>query len=326
MRRRDFITIVGGAAIAWPLAARAQEKTLPVIGFLNSGSPGPLARSVAALRQGLKEGGYIEGQSVAIEYRWAEGQTDRLPALAADLVHRQVAVIVAPDSAAGLAAKAVSMKIPVVFLIGGDPVKLGLVATFNRPGGNITGVSVLFNTLVAKQLEVLHATVPEADLIGFLVNPTNPNAESDTRDVQAAADGFGQKLVVVKGSTESDLESAFVTLAQQHTGALVVSADPFFATSVNEIVTLAARYRIPTVYYKRDYVDAGGLMSYGTSLADGYGKVGVYAGRILNGEKPADLPVQQSTKVEFTVNLKTAKALGLHVPLSLLGRADEVIE
>jgi putative tryptophan/tyrosine transport system substrate-binding protein len=324
MRRREFIAVAGGA-VAWPLAARAQEKTLPVIGFLNSGSPGPFARSVATLRQGLKEGGYIEGQSVAIEYRWAEGQTDRLPALAADLVRRQVAVIVAPDSASALAAKAVSAKIPVVFLIGGDPVKLGLVATFNRPGGNITGVSVLFNTLVAKQLEVLHATVP-ADLIGFLVNPTNPNAESDTRDAQAAANALGQKLVVVKGSTESDLESAFVTLAQQRARALVLSADPFFATSVNEIVTLTARYRIPTVYYKRDYVDAGGLMSYGTSLADGYLKVGVYAGRILNGEKPADLPVQQSTKVEFTVNLKTAKALGLNVPLSLLGRADEVIE
>jgi len=231
MRRRDFIKVIAGSVAAWPLAARTQQASVPVVGFLNSASPGPFARNVVAFHQGLKEAGYIEGQNVAIEYRWAEGQNDRLPALAADLVRRQVAVIVATDSASALAAKAASITIPVIFLIGDDPVKLGLVATFNRPGGNITGVSVLFNTLVAKQLEALHETVPQADLIGLLVNPTNPNAESDTRDVQAAANVLGQKLVVVKGSTESDLETVFVTLAQQRTGALVVSADPFFSAS-----------------------------------------------------------------------------------------------
>jgi putative ABC transport system substrate-binding protein len=326
LKRRNFIALAGGVAAWLPLAVRAQQSAMPVIGFVNSGSPGPFTPNVAALRQGLEEAGYIEGQNVAIEYRWAEGQTDRLPVLAADLVRHRVAVIVAPDSASALAAKAASMTIPVVFLIGGDPVKLGLVATFNRPGGNITGVSVLFNTLVAKQLETLHETVPQADLIGFLVNPTNPNAESDTRDVQAAANGLGQKLVVVKGSTESDLETAFVILAQQRTSALVVSADPFFFSRRNKLVELAVRQTLPAIYPMRDFAAAGGLMSYGPSLADGYRLVGVYAGRILKGEKPRDLPVQQSTKVELIINLKTAKALGITVPLPLSGRADELIE
>jgi putative ABC transport system substrate-binding protein len=333
MRRREFIGALGGVAAALPFAARAQQPAMPVIGFLNSGSPGPFARNVAALRQGLEEAGYIEGQNVALEYRWAEGQTDRLPVLAADLVHRHVAVIVSPDSASSLAAKAATLAakeasttIPVIFLIGGDPVKLGLVASFNRPTGNITGVSVLFNTLVAKEFEAMHETVPQADSIGFLVNPTNPNVESDTRDVQSAATALKQKLVIVKGSTETDLDAAFVKLAQQHIGALVVSADPLFATNVNQIVTLAARYRTPTVYYKRDYVDAGGLMSYGTSLADGYRQVGVYAGRILKGALPADLPVQQSVKVELVVSVKTAKTLGITFPEAILQRADEVIE
>jgi putative tryptophan/tyrosine transport system substrate-binding protein len=325
MKRREFIAIAGGAA-AWPLAARAQQSAMPMIGFLNSGAPGPFARNVAALRQGLEEAGYIEGQNVAIEYRWAEGQTDRLPALAADLVRRQVAVIVSPDSASSLAAKAASTTIPIVFLIGGDPVKLGLVANFNRPGGNITGVSVLFNTLVPKEFEALHEAIPQAHLIGLLVNPTNPNAQNDTREVQAAADLLGQNLLVVKGSTEIDLATAFVTLAQRGTSALVVTADPFFINRRAQLIELAVREKLPAIYPMRDFVDAGGLMSYGTSLADGYRQLGVYAGRILKGEKPGDLPVQQSTKVELIINLNTAKALGITMPLSLLGRADEQIE
>jgi putative ABC transport system substrate-binding protein len=327
MRRREFIAVLGGAAAVWPLAARAQQQqAMPVIGFLNSGSSEPFARNVAALRKGLEEAGYIEGQNVAIEYRWAEGQTDRLPVLAADLVRRQVALIVSPDSASSLAAKVATTTIPVVFLIGGDPVRLGLVASFNRPSGNMTGVSVLFNTLLSKEFEVMHETVPQADSIGFLMNPTNPNAESDTKDVQAAATALGQKLVVVKGGTETDLEAAFVTLAERRTSALVVTADPFFINRRENLVELAARQALPTIYPMRDFVTAGGLMSYGTSLADGYRQVGVYASRILKGDQPADLPVQQSVKVELVVSVKTAKALGITFPEAILQRADEVIE
>jgi putative ABC transport system substrate-binding protein len=326
MRRREFISLLGGTAAARPLAARAQQQAMPVIGFLNSGSPGPFARNVAALRQGLEQAGYIEGQNVAIEYRWAEGQTDRLPMLAADLVRRQVAVIVTPDSASSLAAKAASTTIPVIFLIGGDPIKLGLVTSFNRPNGNMTGVSVLFNTLLAKEFEAMHETVPHAESIGFLMNPTNPNAESDTRDVQAAATALGQKLVVVKGSTETDLETAFVTLAQWRTSALVVTADPFFVNRCDKLVELAGRHTLPAIYPMRDFVAAGGLMSYGTSLADGYRQVGVYAGRILKGAQPADLPVQQAVKVELVVNVKAAKALGLKIDPQLLATASELIE
>jgi putative ABC transport system substrate-binding protein len=272
MKRRDFITLLGIGLTSWPLAGRAQQRAAPVIGFLNSASPGPFASNVAAFREALKEAGYTEGQNVAIDYRWAEGQNDRLPALTADLVRSQVAVIVASDSASALAAKAASKIIPVIFLIGGDPVKLGLVSSFNRPDHNITGVSILFNTLVAKQLEVLHESVPQAKLIGVLVNPTNPNAESDTRDVQAAANVLGQDLLVVKGSSEGAFETIFGALAQHRAGALVVTADPVFVNWRDKLVELAARQTLPTIYPTRDFVAAGGLMSYGPVLRTGIAK------------------------------------------------------
>jgi putative ABC transport system substrate-binding protein len=327
MRRREFVALLGCMAITRPLAARAQQRQeTPVIGFLNSASPEPFARNVAAFRQALKEAGYVDGQNMAIEYCWAEGQKNRLPALIASLVRHRVAVVVATDSASAIAARAASTTIPVVFLIGGDPVKLDLVASFNRPGRNITGVTILFNTLVAKQIEVLHETVPQAHSIGFLVNPTNPNAESDTTAVQSAANALGQNLIVVKVSTEIDLEAAFFTLAQEGTSALVVAADPLFVTRREKLVDLAARQRLPAIYPMREFVAAGGLMSYGTSLADGYRQAGIYASRILNGAKAADLPVLQAVEVELIINLKAASALGITMPLPLLGRADEVIE
>jgi putative tryptophan/tyrosine transport system substrate-binding protein len=326
MRRREFVALLGGMAAAWPLTGRALQQATPVIGFLNSASPEPFARNVAAFRQALKEAGYIDGRNIAIEYCWAEGQNDRLPILTADLIRRRVDLIVATDSASALAAKAASMTIPVVFLIGGDPVKLDLVASFNRPNRNITGVTILFNTLVAKQLETLHETVPQARLIGFLVNPTNPNAESDTREVQTAANVLGQDLVVVKVSAEIGLETAFLTFAQQGISALVVAADPLFVNRRERLVELVGRQRLPAIYPMRDFVAAGGLMRYGTSLADGYRQVGVYAGKILKGALPADLPVLQAVKVELIINIKTATALGIAMPLPLLGRADEVIE
>jgi putative tryptophan/tyrosine transport system substrate-binding protein len=326
MRRREFVAILGCMSATWPLAARALQQATPLIGFLNSASPEPFARNVAAFLQALKEAGYIDGQNITIKYCWAEDQNDRLPTLTADLVRRRVDVVVATDSASALAAKAASMTIPVVFLIGGDPVKLDLVACFNRPGRNITGVTILFNTLVAKQLEALHETVPQAHLIGFLVNPKNPNAESDMREVQTAVNVLGQNLVIVKVSTEVDLETAFAALAQQGASALVVAADPLFVNRREKLVELAARQKLPAIYPMRDFVAAGGLMSYGTSLADGYRQVGVYASKILKGALPADLPVLQAVKVELIINNKTANALGITMPLPLLGRADEVIE
>ncbi len=326
MRRREFITLFGGAAAAWPLAVRAQQPAMPMVGFLGSGSPQSDAFRMAAIRQGLNESGYVEGRNVAFEYRWAEDHNERLPAMAADLVRREAAVIVLFGTTSVMAAKQATATIPIVFAIGGDPITSGLVASLARPGGNITGVSFLINTLVAKQVEVLHETVPKTALIGFLVNPTNPIADTDTKNLLVAAEMLGQKLLVVQSRTDSELETAFVTLVQQRAGALVVGADPFLTDRRDKIVELAARQKVPAIYPLREFATAGGLMSYGTSATEAFRLVGLYAGRILKGEKPGDLPVQQSTKVELIINLKTAKALGINVPNTIIGRADEVIE
>ncbi len=327
MRRRDFIMFVGGAMSAWPPAARAQQSAMPTIGFLGSGSPKSDAFRVAAVRRGLMEAGYVEGKNVAFEYRWAEDQYGLLPALASELVGREVALIVSIGGVnSATAAKSATATIPIVFEVGGDPIGVGLVASLNRPGGNITGVSYLIGTLVAKQFEALHETVPNAALIGFLVNPTLADAGTQTKNALAAAETVGREIVVLQASTDDELDAAFVTLVQRRAGALVVGADPFFGRRINKLVELAASQKMPTMYWLREFAEAGGLMSYGTSITEAHHIVGLYAGRILKGEKPADLPVQQATKVEMVLNLKTAKALGLTVPLPLIGRADEVIE
>ena len=326
MRRREFVTLVGGAA-AWPLAARAQQPTMPVIGFLNSAAPEAFAPMVTAFRRGLGEGGFVEGQNVAIEYRWGEGQYDRLPALAADLVRRQVALIVAGGGAVtARAARAATTTIPIVFSMGDDPVRLGFVNNLNLPGGNLTGVSLLTTGLEAKRLEVLHEAVPSASVIGLLVNSTFSDVETQLRDLPAAARVLGLQTTVVNASSERDIDTAFATLVQQRVGALLVASSPLFTGRREQLVTLAARHAIPTIFEWPEFVALGGLMSYGTNLADGYRQVGIYAGKILKGVKPADLPVQQLVKVELVINLKTAKTLGLTFPLSLLARADEVIE
>lgn len=327
MRRREFITVLGGGIATWPVAVQAQKPALPVVGFLGTGSLQTDAFRVVAVRQGLIEAGYVEGRNVAFEYRMAEDHYERLSALAAELVHREVAVIVAIGGiTSALAAKSATATTPVVFEIGGDPIGLGLVASLNRPGGNITGVSFLVSSLVAKALEVLHETVPDAALIGYLVNPTNADAEINTKNMLAAAESVGQKLLVVQASTDSELEAAFIALGQQRAGALVVGAEPFFVSRRDKIIELAARLKLPAIYTLRVFVTAGGLMSYGTSVTEALRLVGLYAGRILKGEKPADLPIQESTKVELVINLKTARALGLNIPLPLMGRADQVIE
>ncbi len=326
MKRRDLL-ILGGAAVAWPLAAHAQLKAIPVIGYLSSTSPGSAARLTAAFHQGLSETGYVEGQNVAIEYRWAEGHYDRLPALAAELVGRKVDVIVSTGGApTALAAKSATSTIPIVFRIGADAVELGLVASLARPGGNLTGVSLLADELTPKRLELLSELVPQAGVIALLVNPNNTNAERNIRDGQEAARAKGVRLTILKAGSASEIDTAFATFVPLHAGALVVSADPFLTSRREQLVALASRHAVPAIYAWREFAASGGLISYGSSLTAAFRLVGIYAGKILKGAKPADLPVEQPTRFELVVNLKTAKALGRTVPPSILARADEVIE
>jgi len=326
MRRRNFITLLGGTAVAWPLAARAQQKAMPVIGYLNTGSPDTNPPLLAAFRQGLSETGYVEGQNLAIEYRWAEGHYDRLTALAADLVGRNVDLIIASSPPSALAAKSATSTIPIVFRGGADPVGDGLVASLARPRGNLTGVGFGGADLTAKRLELLTELVPRAGLIALLVNPNVSNAESIIRDVQEAARSKGLQLHVLKAGSESEIDTAFASAVQPHADALVVSADPFLSSRREQLVALASRHAVPAIYAWREFAASGGLISYGPSLAAALRLIGIYAGKILKGAKPSDLPVQQPTKFELVINIKTAKSLGLTVPPTLLAQADDVIE
>jgi putative ABC transport system substrate-binding protein len=325
MTRREFMTLLGGVA-AWPLAARAQQPAMPVIGFLNGASPDGYAPYVAAFRQGLREAGTVEGQNATIEYRWAEGHYDRLPALAADLIQRKVTVIAATSSPAARAAKAATSTVPIVFTTGDDPIKLGLVASLNRPGGNVTGVSNLIVELGSKQLGLLRELAPGTTAIAVLTNPNFPGTERQLKDVETAARVLGLQLMALRASSEREMETAFATMARQSGVALLLGVDPFLLERRDHIVALAARHAIPAIYPVREFAVAGGLMSYGSDFADSYRQAGIYTGRIVRGEKPADLPVQRSTKFEFVINFKTAKSLGLAVPNSMQLLADEVIE
>jgi putative tryptophan/tyrosine transport system substrate-binding protein len=327
VKRREFITLLGGAATAWPLAVRAQQPAMPVIGWLSARSPHDTVPLVAAFHRGLGEDGFVEGQNVTIEYRWALGEYDRLPAMAAELVRRPVTVLATTGGEpAALAAQAATSTIPIVFAIGGDPVKLGLAASYNRPGGNATGINILTATLEAKRLGLLHELVPQAATIGVLLNPKFQPANSQLRDLQQAAPALGLQIQVLRASTDSELDAAFETVTQQRIAALAATADPFFDTRRDKLVALAARHAVPTMYHFREFAVAGGLVSYGIDPLETYRQVGVYVGRVLKGAKPADLPVLQPTKFEYVINLKTAKALGLTVSNSMQLLADEVIE
>ena len=327
MQRRQFIRLLGGAATAWPLAVRAQQPAMPVIGFIRDGSAEPNARYAAAFRKGLNETGYVEGQNVTVEYHWLEGQYDRLPALLADLVRRQVAVIATPGTRLAQAAKAATTAIPIVFSVGEDPVKLGLVGSLARPGGNVTGINFFVQEAVAKRLRLLHEMVPKAVRVAVLVNPRNPSVvETTVREVQKAAPTMGLQVQILNASTVSEIDAAFATLARERLDILLVAGDAFLISRRVQLATLAARDKIPSAYPVREPVEAGGLMSYGTDLADAFRQIGVYTGSILKGAKPADLPVLQSTKFEFIINMQTARALGIEVPPAVFSIADEVIE
>ena len=327
MRRREFISLIGGAVAAWPFAARGQQLAMPVVGFINAASPQPYARMLSAFLKGLEEAGYVDGRNVAIEYRWAEGRYDRLPALAADLVRREVTVIAATSTPAALAAKAATATIPIVFETGGDPVRVGLVASFSRPGGNVTGVTQTNQLVTPKRLQLLHELIPKAAVIALLVNPTDETfSEALRKQVQAAADALGLEIHILNVSSDQDIDDAFAKLSQLRVGGLVVTGGPLFTSRADRLAALALRYAMPTIFQYREFAAAGGLVSYSGSLTESYRTAGNYTGRVLKGEKPADLPVQQVTKVEMIVNLKTAKALGINVPNTLIGRADEVIE